>query len=83
MHGVLAGADYPPTVVAAAEETSAVAPASATNTTGSRRHRVGAGETLWSIAHHYGITVEQLRRWNKLDRKKSLQRGRVLIVAAR
>lgn len=32
-----------------------------------RHHRVDAGETLWSIAQHYHVTVDTLRRWNHLD----------------
>lgn len=31
------------------------------------RHRVRAGETLWSIAHRYHVSVEDLKRWNHLD----------------
>lgn len=32
----------------------------------SRHHRVRSGETLWSIAREYGVTVRQLERWNDL-----------------
>lgn len=32
-----------------------------------RQHRVDAGETLWSIAQHYHVSVDALRRWNHLD----------------
>jgi membrane-bound lytic murein transglycosylase D len=38
------------------------APASAP----AKHHRVRKGETLWSIAHHYHVTVSQLKRWNHL-----------------
>lgn len=31
-----------------------------------RRHRVRAGETLWSIAHQYDVSVRDLKRWNDL-----------------
>ncbi|HET9819696.1 MAG TPA: transglycosylase SLT domain-containing protein [Rhodanobacteraceae bacterium] len=30
------------------------------------RHRVRKGESLWSIAHRYHVTVEDLKRWNEL-----------------
>ncbi|MGH8192466.1 MAG: transglycosylase SLT domain-containing protein [Rhodanobacteraceae bacterium] len=30
------------------------------------RHRVREGETLWSIAHHYEVSVGELKRWNHL-----------------
>jgi membrane-bound lytic murein transglycosylase D len=32
-----------------------------------RHHRVDAGETLWSIARHYHVSVGALKRWNHLD----------------
>jgi LysM repeat protein len=32
-----------------------------------RTHIVSAGETLYSISKHYGVGVEQLRAWNKLE----------------
>jgi membrane-bound lytic murein transglycosylase D len=28
---------------------------------------VDAGETLWSIARHYHVSVGALKRWNHLD----------------
>jgi membrane-bound lytic murein transglycosylase D len=30
-------------------------------------HRVGPGDTLWSIAHRYHVSVKDLKRWNHLD----------------
>lgn len=30
------------------------------------RHRVREGETLWSIAQHYHVSVRDLKRWNDL-----------------
>lgn len=41
------------------DEDSAAAPASA-------RHRVRKGDTLWSIAHRYHVSVKELKRWNQL-----------------
>lgn len=32
-----------------------------------RHHRVDAGETLWSIAQRYHVSVDTLKRWNHLD----------------
>ncbi|HET7931193.1 MAG TPA: transglycosylase SLT domain-containing protein [Rhodanobacteraceae bacterium] len=32
-----------------------------------RHHRVRAGDTLWSIARHYHVSVKDLQRWNHLD----------------
>ena len=31
-----------------------------------RHHRVHKGDTLWSIAHRYHVSVQDLRRWNHL-----------------
>jgi membrane-bound lytic murein transglycosylase D len=31
------------------------------------RHVVRKGETLWSIAHRYHVTVGDLKRWNHLN----------------
>lgn len=38
----------------------------APTTTHAKRHRVRDGETLWSIAHRYDVSVRDLKRWNKL-----------------
>lgn len=39
-----------------------------------RRHKVGRGETLASIAADYGVTVRQLKKWNGLSSNK-VRRG--------
>jgi membrane-bound lytic murein transglycosylase D len=36
---------------------------------------VHAGDTLWSIAHHYGLRVDDLLRWNGLSRTTTLRLG--------
>lgn len=41
------------------QDVSAAAPAPA-------RHRVRKGDTLWSIAHRYHVSVKDLKRWNNL-----------------
>ncbi|HEX5488720.1 MAG TPA: transglycosylase SLT domain-containing protein [Rhodanobacteraceae bacterium] len=43
---------------------SASGDASATHATA--HHRVRKGESLWSIAHRYHVTVDDLKRWNEL-----------------
>jgi membrane-bound lytic murein transglycosylase D len=45
-------------------------------------HTLAAGETLWSVAQRYGITVEDIKRWNKIQDHRSLQAGKQLQVAA-
>lgn len=44
-----------------------------------RRHRVRSGETLWSIAHEYGVSVGQLEHWNHL-RGNELRPGMELTI---
>jgi membrane-bound lytic murein transglycosylase D len=41
---------------------------------GVRYHRVRRGETLWIVAQRYGVTVEQLRRWNGMAAYETLLR---------
>ena len=43
-------------------------------------HTVGAGDTLISIAHAYGVTLDQLLTLNNLRPEALLQIGQVLIV---
>jgi N-acetylmuramoyl-L-alanine amidase len=43
-------------------------------------HRVAPGETLWSIARRYGMTVEELRRANRLRDDATIKVGQDLVV---
>ncbi len=43
-----------------------------------QNHRVLAGDTLWSIAKRYGLSVKQLQRINGLGEKSSLRIGQQL-----
>jgi membrane-bound lytic murein transglycosylase D len=38
------------------------------------------GDSLWTIARKFNVTVAQLRKWNKLPPRKSLQPGQSLII---
>lgn len=42
-------------------------------------HIVAAGETLYSIAKKYNVTVEDIKKWNKLE-NESLSLGQELVV---
>lgn len=42
-------------------------------------YRVQSGDSLWSISQRHGVTVQQLKRWNRI-RGSRLQPDRVLIV---
>jgi membrane-bound lytic murein transglycosylase D len=44
-------------------------------------YTVKSGDTLWSIAQHYdGITIDQLKEWNKLSGKAGLKIGQKIKV---
>lgn len=43
------------------------------------RHRVRRGESLWSIAHHYHVSVRDLKRWNHLH-DDVVQPGEILCI---
>ena len=45
-----------------------------------RYHRVKAGETLYRISRTYGLTVDELRRLNKLGPTAVIYVGQELIV---
>ncbi|MCI0750671.1 MAG: LysM peptidoglycan-binding domain-containing protein [Flammeovirgaceae bacterium] len=47
--------------------------------TGNGLHKVSEKETLFSISRHYGISVDDLKRWNNL-KENSLSVGQELIV---
>jgi len=41
-------------------------------------HTVEKGETLWSIAQHYGVTTNAIRSKNRMPKNEALKEGRVL-----
>lgn len=47
-----------------------------------RTYRVGAGETLYSIARMHGVDVAQIRTWNHL-KDNTVRTGQVLRIGAR
>ena len=38
-------------------------------------HQVAEGETLWSVAQQYGVSVDDLKRWNRIRHARSLRPG--------
>ncbi len=50
--------------------------------TNANQHVVVPGDTLWSIARAYGVSLSALRRLNGLSTNASIQAGRKLIVRA-
>jgi membrane-bound lytic murein transglycosylase D len=43
-------------------------------------HTVAAGESLWGISRKYGVTVEDLKKWNDAGKVRALKPGSVLTV---
>lgn len=54
-------------------------PAPKTSTSTTAYHVVKSGETLFSIANRYGVTVNQLKTWNNM-KSNTLVKGKKLIV---
>ncbi len=48
---------------------------------GKKHHVVAPGETLYSIARRYGLSVDDLRRINHLSQDRPIQAGQKLAVA--
>lgn len=72
------GVRFAPTRPAAAPEV-APAPAPAAAAT----HAVGKGDSLWSIAKKYGITVDELAAANQLAKSATLRLGQKIVVPAK
>lgn len=47
--------------------------------TGDRKHKVGAGETLFSISRLYEVTVDEIKSWNNM-KDNSLSLGQELVI---
>jgi membrane-bound lytic murein transglycosylase D len=45
-------------------------------------HTLAAGETLWSVAQRYGVSVEDIKRWNHIKDHRAVPAGKQLQVAA-
>nr|WP_144370419.1 LysM peptidoglycan-binding domain-containing protein [Myxococcus stipitatus] len=49
---------------------------------GGKVHALAEGETLWSIAQRYGVTVEDIMRWNNIKDHRTIPTGKVLSLSA-
>ncbi len=49
--------------------------------TGAQYHVVRRGDSLWGIAQRYGVGVNDLTRWNRMERNDVLRVGQRLVVA--
>ncbi len=61
---------------------AAAAPAPAAAGPDPRQHQVQAGETAWSIARRYGVTVADLASWNGLPADMAIRTGQRLTIPA-
>lgn len=61
----------------AAAPTASPAPAASANPA---QHTVAAGETAWSIARRYDVSVQDLASWNGLPTSMSLRTGQRLVI---
>lgn len=57
------------------------APAAEPAPSGPKYHEIGDGDTLYSIARRYNMTIEQLRVLNKLSSEAVLQPGQRILVS--
>lgn len=55
-----------------------VAARSAPSTSQQRKHKIASGETLWSIARRYGVSVDALKAENGLSARTPIVPGNVL-----
>lgn len=44
------------------------------------QHPVAAGDTLWDLARHYGVSVRQIAKWNSMAPGDSLRAGKRLTL---
>lgn len=65
----------------APSENAVAAPSRATPQNKQVNHKVRRGETLFGLARRYGVTVDDLRRWNpKFQKRSTLYIGENLLV---
>ena len=48
--------------------------------TAKQLHEVRTGDNLYSVARQHGVSVEDLRRWNGLDKESVIKVGQKLII---
>jgi len=53
---------------------------SAASGSGDKKYRVRKGDSLWSISIRHGVSVDALRRWNRLGTSAKIHPGQRLVV---
>jgi membrane-bound lytic murein transglycosylase D len=56
------------------------APAAVTTRSGTIKHTVRRGDSLWSISRHYKVKVNDLMRWNDLSKNDVIQPGQSIKI---
>ncbi|HEY5775571.1 MAG TPA: LysM peptidoglycan-binding domain-containing protein [Xanthomonadales bacterium] len=56
------------------------APAAPAVRSGTIKHTVRSGDSLWSIARHYNVRVSDLMRWNDLSKNAVIQPGQSIKI---
>ena len=56
------------------------APAAPAVRSGTIKHTVRSGDSLWSIARHYNVKVSDLMRWNDLSKNAIIQPGQSIKI---
>jgi membrane-bound lytic murein transglycosylase D len=56
------------------------APGTATPKSGTIKHTVQRGDSLWSISKRYKVKVNDLMRWNDLSRNAVIQPGQSIKI---
>jgi membrane-bound lytic murein transglycosylase D len=49
---------------------------------GGKVHPLAEGETLWSVAQRYGVSVQDIMRWNNIKDHRTIPVGKVLNLSA-
>lgn len=52
------------------------------NTPHPKTHQLAAGESLWTVSQKYGVSVDDLKKWNKIADTRSLKVGQLLSLDA-
>ncbi|MFN7132245.1 MAG: LysM peptidoglycan-binding domain-containing protein, partial [Myxococcales bacterium] len=77
----LAGSAPAPGPAAAAKAVSAETSQAASRSNTKRVvHVLAPGDTLWSIAQRYGVSVDDIKRWNNLQKSDALKAGQPLTL---
>jgi membrane-bound lytic murein transglycosylase D len=70
------------TLVAPKAQVVAAVAAPAGGNASKKTHLLVAGDSLWSVAQQYGLSVADLKKWNGIGDHHALRPGQTLVLAA-